>query len=124
VSITRHRYVLLITAALIVIAGLAVAAYSPHVRTLGDALGYLMFLREDRTTFAPGFTEAKFDSVKIGMSEAEVLTILGEPLEKDGHSDKRYWRYSKGPPDSSYWFRVLTLQGGFVIDKDAHYDAD
>jgi hypothetical protein len=107
-----------------VIAGLGFAAYTPHAKSAGDSFFYLMFLREDRTTFAPGFTEAKFDSIRTGMSESEVISVLGKPLEKDGHPDRRYWRYSTGPPDSSYWFRVLTFQDGHIIQKDAHYEAD
>jgi outer membrane protein assembly factor BamE (lipoprotein component of BamABCDE complex) len=118
---SARRIILLLVVAAVAV--LAAAAYNPHERSVGDALSYLMFLREDRTTFAPGFTEEKFDRVQLGMSEAEVVEILGEPLEKDG-STKIYWRYSGGPPDANFWFRVITFQNGRVINKEAKYFVD
>ena len=118
------RTIIVIVLFAVVVAGLAVAAHSPHARSFGDAVSYLMFLREDGTTFAPGFTEAKFDRVQVGMSEDEVTNILGDPLQKQPNDDRAYWRYSTGPSDGSYWFRVITFRAGRVTEKDAHYYAD
>lgn len=118
------RTIIVIVLFVVVLVALAVAAYSPHARSFGDAVSYLMFLREDGTTFAPGFTEAKFDRVQIGMSEEEVTNVLGDPLQKQLNDDKTYWRYSTGPSGGSYWFRVITFRAGRVAEKDAHYYAD
>jgi len=48
---------------------------------------------------APGFTEAKFLSVRLGSSREQVVAVLGEPLERWNHWntagvwDQEYWSY-------------------------------
>ena len=110
--------------ALVVLLGAAAfAARTPHVRSLEDACFFLLFLREDASTFAPGFSESAFDRVQLGMSEAEVVTLLGEPLVKHGYGN-RYWRYSTAPPDRNYFLRVITFDNGIVSSKSAYYFVD
>lgn len=48
--------------------------------------------RCDATTYAAGFTEAKFKRVRHGMTKAEVLDILGKPL-RDDHENSESWDY-------------------------------
>ena len=119
------RRVIAVTLLVGAIAALGVAAYNAHERSIGDAFFYLIFFREDRTTFAAGFSDEKFDKVQLGMSEAQVAAILGEPLLKQPcHSDRCYWRYSGGPPDSNFWQRVISFEDGRVSHKLADYFVD
>ncbi len=41
---------------------------------------YVLFGRGDTTIYAKGYTEVKFNSIKIGMTDKQVKRILGEPL--------------------------------------------
>jgi hypothetical protein len=55
---------------------------------------YLSCLREDGTRFAPGYTERKFDEVKLGMAPKEALhrdvRDERERNESDGGRDLGY----------------------------------
>jgi hypothetical protein len=47
------------------------------------------------TFYAPGFTEAKFASLREGMTTDEVEAIIGRPLETVRHEDgETLWTYS------------------------------
>lgn len=37
------------------------------------------------TKYAPGYSESAFDSIAIGYTKDQVLTLIGEPLRKVGH---------------------------------------
>lgn len=45
---------------------------------------YWFFLAagKDGTVFAPGYTEERFNQIKVGMNRGEVTNILNEPLER------------------------------------------
>ena len=51
---------------------------------------------DDTTDYAPGYRETNFTSIKIGMTEAEVTRILGEPFCIANASSK-YIKYYYGP---------------------------
>lgn len=35
------------------------------------------------TIFSPDYSESRFEEIQVGMSEKEVIALLGEPLDKD-----------------------------------------
>lgn len=82
-------------------------------------------LRELDTYYTAGFSQEKFDSIKIGATKEEVTQILGDPFYKDDLSlDREYWQYTKsgklGDPGAN------DLIGGLYIriwfDKDGKVD--
>jgi len=50
----------------------------------------------DTTVYAPGYSEAKFRAIRTGMSEAEVIRTLGQPLSVDPAVGYIVWTYGPG----------------------------
>ena len=46
------------------------------------------------TVWAPGFTESAFSKVHLGMSAAEVNSLLGDPLRKSCDAEGCLWIYT------------------------------
>lgn len=80
------------------------------------------------TEYAPGFSEEAFAAVQIGDTEAEVLALLGEPLERNTNSQDPsylYLRYSRARGRSdTHRARVIQLRNGRVtrIWHEVYYD--
>jgi hypothetical protein len=91
-----------------------------YYNSVGEVFLNILFLFEDRTEYAPTYSETRFKSIGKGMSKAEVHASLGEPLSKEIYTNgvyREYWRYTRGPPNSSYWACVITFdQRGAVQD--------
>src|SRR6516225_2484311 len=51
----------------------------------------------DTTVYAPGYSEDKFRRILPGMTEDDVLRLMGSPLEDESQSGSIVWYY--GPPD-------------------------
>jgi hypothetical protein len=49
----------------------------------------------DRTVYAPGFSEAKFRTIRLGMAKKDVLRILGNPMSIDSATGYIDWTYPK-----------------------------
>ena len=64
-----------------------------------------------QTEYSAGFSERAFASVKSGMTEAEVLTLLGPPLEE-------WLQYMDGPNEC----RIVVLEEGRVV-RWPNYDS-
>lgn len=77
---------------------------------------WFLFLRCGCTHYAPGFTEAKFASLKEGMTAAEVETIMGPPLARIEYKDGEVlWTYSDRDDDTcGYEKRCVHLESGKV----------
>ena len=56
---------------------------------LFDGLDNLIFslLLKDTTVYAPGYSEQAFKTIRRGMSEHEVFTMLGKPLSEGWYYD-------------------------------------
>ncbi len=59
------------------------------------------------TTYSPDYREYKFRRIRIGMSEEEVVEILGKPLEKP------LWRKNKIPNSWYYAYGKNTLENKY-----------
>src|SRR4051794_19964256 len=60
------------------------------------------------TVYAPGYSEQKFHSVRVGMTPAQVEAILGPPLQRrawGGLSDVSFYSYSDTPDDTGNFSR-------------------
>ncbi len=78
------------------------------------------------TIFAKNFSWDKFNKVEIGMTQEQVRTILGEPLDKTNHdrnnpsyncwkysTDGKLWPYA----DFSYYLTQICFKEGIVESK-------
>ena len=59
------------------------------------------------TEYAPGYSTAAFRAVHLGMSEEQVLALLGPPLREPRWDNHHYAFYSISPSDGNYWQRIL-----------------
>lgn len=59
------------------------------------------------TEYAPGYSTAAFRAVHLGMSEEQVLALLGPPLREPRWDKNHYAFYSISPSDGNYWQRIL-----------------
>jgi outer membrane protein assembly factor BamE (lipoprotein component of BamABCDE complex) len=57
------------------------------------ALGIIWLIRDD-TVYAPGYSEAKFKSIRLGISREEVIRLLGQPLSVDPARGYILWTYA------------------------------
>ena len=85
-------------------------------------LSLLFGLAYPRTKYAPGFSEAKFRQIRIGMSTGEVVRILGGPLYISyGGQNTEYWPYSDdvegGRMDIGYFSKDLWISNDVVVHK-------
>ena len=85
------------------------------------------------TKWSKGFTDAKFSSVRVGMSSAEVQAILGEPvLRHTASSGEDVWHYAYGNrhdksgvwADCDYTERAVLFADGKVssISRSFYFD--
>jgi hypothetical protein len=75
-----------------------------------------LYTRED-TEYAPGYSHAAFRKLRLGMSDSDVLALLGPPLERypvKGLDEG--WRWTRSPRDRSYRTRVVLFQNGTVSE--------
>ena len=93
---------------------------------VGDALGFVLY--ED-TAYAPGYSDAKWRQVSVGMSEEEVHRILGAPQKrwvtdapKSTSDFGERWSYSPG--DTNFRCRVLLFRAGRVVEKHSEFYLD
>ena len=82
----------------------------------------LIVLGED-TSYAPGYSEEAFESIRIGDEELRVRTTLGEPLdeavlEMQGQTSK-HLDYTLSPSSSNYRQRTIVIVDGRVLEKVA-----
>jgi hypothetical protein len=103
-----------------------------------DGLGGLVFglLGEEDTVYAPGYSDRAFRQVEIGMSQQEVLSLLGEPISpfrltgeplmdwSRAFPAEWCWEYSHSPSDSDFRIRCVYIENGKVVGKRAGYWVD
>ncbi len=88
-----------------------------HFYWLDGLGGALLEFTIGSTTYVPGYREYKFRSIRKGMSEAEVIKILGEPLGKNSNYPN-VWFYAYGknilekkyPEESTYTQRIIKFK--------------
>jgi hypothetical protein len=82
------------------------------------AVLWFYFLRSGPTFYASGFTEAKFASLREGMTPGEVETVIGPPLEiVPQHDGTTLWTYSNRDDSTcDFEMRWVYFRGG-VVDR-------
>jgi hypothetical protein len=86
----------------------------------------------DSTEYTKGYSDSAFRRISRGMSEADVLSLIGEPMERFGmRKDASYddgWQYRPDSPDAEGWdysrsrnsshyrMRIVVFRSGKVFD--------
>lgn len=114
---TKARRRALVIACSLVAAGVAIFILLPIDGYGGWVLSFLAD-KED-TVYASGYSDEGFRRIRPGMSEQEVVDLLGAPLEKysfeDDHGVQRVgWRYSKSAHGQSFRIRAVVFDEGRV----------
>lgn len=94
--------------------------------------GVILGLIED-TEYAQDYTDKGFNQIEIGMTEEEVIHILGEPLTRwkpylhTKFIDRKHYislQYSDSPSDTHYRLRQVYLDNGIVAKKIGYFYID
>jgi hypothetical protein len=105
---------------------LVVKQASDYRKYYGDKESILTYFMH-QTEWAPGFSEVSFDKIEIGMTEKEVLELLGPPLEKKSGFDSYYnkawaaFKYSKSIGASNYHSRQLQFVNRKISNKSRSF---
>lgn len=120
------KKILILFLAFVVLFGVVVHTY--WLDGLGGAFCELVF---GNTIYSPGYREYKFKRICIGMSEKDVVNILGQPLRTNPFYPN-VWFYSYGKnllnedfsKDDNYTERIIELKDGqvFAIHHDFYFD--
>ena len=83
------------------------------------------FFPNHDTKYSEGYSSLAFLKIRLGMSEAQVLDILGEPLIRWSPQDSYIgFQYSESPSDTHYRLRQVYVSGGIVKDIIGYYYID
>jgi len=69
------------------------------------------------TEYAEGFQKSAWGTVKVGMAESEVMSLLGQPLSVSHWADQKVLSYSRSRSNSSYMGYYVTIQNDKVVMK-------
>jgi hypothetical protein len=88
------------------------------IALIGVAFGFIRwFTFDSHTRYAAGYSERRFQQVRIGMTSTQVESMLGSPLNKVGWSSDgtQNWMFSSQvSPTSDYWRRWVFFKDGKV----------
>jgi hypothetical protein len=80
------------------------------------------------TVYSSGFSPQRFRRVAKGMSERELLELLGQPLERRAVDDREeVWCYSRhGTWSQNYWNYIVMVDpvAGNVVDRFSEFYTD
>ena len=63
---------------------------------VNDAFWRVVWSIDEGTVWADNFSEEKFNQVEVGMTQKEVLLLLGRPLNKiHEHKAGHFWYYTR-----------------------------
>ena len=111
----------------IILALLLVAAIAAtyHFRSM-DGLDGLIFSRmfQEDTVYAPGYSDAAFRKIGIGMSQSDVFALLGPPVSTWDSCDDMAMAWSQSPGDTHYRARMVYFQNGMVTKTLSEFYVD
>ncbi len=108
-------------------------------RPIDLLLASLSVVDGDYTVYGGGFSESRFRSVRVGMSERQVENIMGPPLWRGqwmapavglpitpGEGELNdLWHYTRaGKASGNYWRREVWFQDGVVYKTEKTYYVD
>ena len=90
-------------------------------------------ITESDTKYSHGYSHKKFRQIKIGMTEKQVIEIIGEPLVRwqpylyTNYKEKCHFvglQYSESPSSTNYRLRQVYLDKGKVAEIISYYNLD
>ena len=101
------------------VAALLAFCFSRPVNPLESLLGIVF---GEETFYGPGYTEFGWRRVRAGMTKAQVLELLGDPLTKGsgqqfGGQQLEVWEYTSCGPSECYYLRQVHFSKGVVTNK-------
>jgi hypothetical protein len=87
-------------------------------------------LTESNTKYSPDYSHHKFGQIKIGMTEKQVIEIIGEPIirwqpyQYTNFREKIHYiglQYSESPTGTNYRLRQVYLNNGKVAEIISYY---
>src|SRR5690606_36245314 len=123
-----HPYKIATIALLLLLGFLAATTDRLKIDGLSGEIWNLIFATD--TKYADGYSDNGFNQIKIGMTEREVLDILGEPLTKwspyqfTRFQDRAHFvcfQYSESPSGTHYRLRQVYLDNGTVAEKIGYF---
>lgn len=127
------RHYKIATISILLLLGLLWGATSDRLKIdgLSGEIWDLIFTTD--TKYANGYSDNRFNQIKIGMTEEEVLGILGAPLTR--WSPYHYTRfqnkanfvgfqYSECPSDTHYRLRQIYFDNGIVAERIGYFYID
>ncbi len=99
---------------------------SPNLRIEGySGMIWECLVPSEDTEYAPGYSHKRFLWIKEGMTEKEVISILGEPLvrwqPKEGYVG---FQYTNSPSSTHYRLRQVYLSEGIVKEVIGYFYLD
>ena len=110
----------------VVLAVVRVGFAWPRMHSVGDFVLYMLYMTEDSTVYANGFSEEGFWRLRPGMPEAEVESLAGHPLWQRNYGGGRtLWVYSsvRCPEgcvtcdDGFYWRRAVVFDAAGKVES-------
>jgi steroid 5-alpha reductase family enzyme len=98
-----------------VLIGTKIYQYRNYYNGVRDIISHVIFFFTDATEWAPNYSEDVFKKIHSGLSQEEVLKLLGKPLEEEKYIDREIWRYTRAPIDSNYWFRIIVFDNKRIV---------
>jgi outer membrane protein assembly factor BamE (lipoprotein component of BamABCDE complex) len=113
----RNRLTVLLLLSLLFFAACFAYFFWPIEGLVDNALSLAI---EEDTEWAPKYSDSGFRRVRLGMSRAEVHTLLGPPLESWTRDDKRFYEeWTRSPSDTHYRRRYIVFENGTVVEVRA-----
>ena len=87
-----------------------------------------LFAQKEDTVYAPRYTDSSFRKIKIGMTEQDVMELVGKPLEAYAVERRGRqcvgWRFSRSEKGTSYKVRSILFSDGrvFEVFRDFYLD--
>ena len=76
----------------------------------------------ESTIYAAGYSHKKFLEIKTGMSDTEILRILGQPIQRWADGNVTIYAYTES--DDNYRIRQIDILNGKVIEIRGYYYLD
>ena len=115
---------------LILIVGLPLlcAFAGAHYYLLDGLDGFIWsHMFQEDTRYSARYSDTAFRNVRVGMSETELIQLLGEPLRSFPPTSDRGWTtlwFSESQHDSHFRMRSINLRDGIIIGIQSEFYVD
>lgn len=99
---------------------------SVHEASVRKYENFIAALFDGGTTYAPGFSQIKFNTIRKSMTDTQVRDLIGAPLFIYSGNGHVYYHYTIDPQDRSRWIKsvefdaatstVLSTNDEFYVD--------